>query len=133
MKRIACSLAALCLLLCACTLVTGGAPLAQRLAGDWVTSEQQEGTGTVTTRMHIVDDHTFSGSLQVDGRTVWTFAGNWQLDDKNITWEYTDSSMILLQEDLAEVDTILRLDDATLELQSGRHGNVRTLTRVGNE
>jgi len=130
MKRMLCILPGSCLLLCACALIGNDAPPERRLAGDWITSEQQAGTGTVTTRMHIADDHTFSGSMQVNDSLVWTFAGSWQLSGHDITWRYTDSSLILLEEDLAEIDTIVRLEDSELALQSGRHGDVRILART---
>ena len=131
MQRMLSILPGICLLLCACALIGNQAPpLEQRLTGDWITSEQQAGTGTVTTRMHIGGDHTFSGSMQVNDSIVWTFAGTWQLSGHDITWHYTDSSLILLEEDRAELDTIVRLEDSELVLQSGRHDDVRTLART---
>jgi len=104
--------------------------VAERLYGDWIAREEQAGTGTVTTHMHIARDSTFSGSMQVNGATVWTFAGRWRLKGSDITWEYTASSLVLLAEDRAETDSILLLEDNELMLGSGRHGDVRTLARV---
>ncbi len=117
-------------LLCSACATSPDRIAPETLAGDWVASEQQPGQGQVDTYMQIRRDGTFDGSLQINAKTVWTFGGRWTLAGKDITWEYTRSSLVLLDEDRAEVDTILQLQGNELQLSSARHGTVRTLQRA---
>jgi hypothetical protein len=80
--------------------------------------------------MAIKADGSFSGSLLVNNETVWTFSGKWTLNGNTISWEYTESSLVLLIEDRSEVDTIVSLEQDQMTLKLGRRGGVRTMRRA---
>lgn len=105
-------------------------PTVAAITGDWLTSETLPDQRRADTRVHIQPDGTFSGDMQVGAETVWTFAGRWQLLANIIHWEYTDSSLVLLVDDLSEDDTILQLGEQEMQLRSSRHDEVRTLRRI---
>jgi hypothetical protein len=118
------------LLLCsACTTIPPRIT-PEAITGDWVSSEQLPDQRLADTRMYIRADGTFSGDLQINTETVWAFAGRWTLNGNAITWEYTDSSLVLVIDDQSEVDTILQLNDLEMQLSSSRHDTVRTLRRI---
>ncbi len=117
------------LLCCACT-TTASRITQDAITGDWISSEQLPDQRLADTRMYIRADGTFSGDLQINTEAVWTFGGRWTLHGNAITWEYTDSSLVLLIDDQSEVDTILQLHDREMQLRSSRHDTVRTLRRI---
>jgi len=111
-------------------LADPGLVTTDHITGTWISSEQTPNQGDADTLMTINADRSFSGSLQVNNETVWTFSGKWRLKGNAINWEYIDSSLALLLEDRSEADTILSLEQDQMTLKSGRWGSVRTLHRV---
>jgi hypothetical protein len=118
------------ILLCSACTTTASRITPEAITGDWISSEQLPDQRLADTRMYIRADGTFSGELQINTETVWAFAGRWTLNGNAITWEYTDSSLVLLIDDQSEVDTILQLNDREMQLRSSRHDTVRTLRRI---
>ena len=100
------------------------------LIGTWKASEITPDNKNAITSFTISPDHTFSGSLAVTGMKTWTYSGTWRLSDNRITWEYKDSSLVLLNEDAADTDVILFLDSSELRLLSENKETTTSLYRV---
>jgi len=100
------------------------------LIGTWQASELTPDNKDAVTLFTINPDHTFSGSLAVPDRKTWTYSGSWHLAGNKITWEYKDSSLVLLNEDKADTDVILFLDSSELRLHSKNKEATTTLHRV---
>jgi hypothetical protein len=100
------------------------------ISGEWHATESHPQQGDIDTVFIINADGTFSGSLSVNSEPAWQYSGTWELEGNRITWEYLKSSIILLQEDKADIDEILSVTDDTLTYRSLRRGTVSTLQRV---
>jgi len=100
------------------------------LVGTWKASEVTPDNKDAVTLFTISPDHTFSGSLAVTDRKTWTYSGTWRLAGNRITWEYKDSSLVLLNEDAADTDVILFLDSSELRLHSENKAATTSLYRV---
>ena len=100
------------------------------IVGEWQASEHHPEQGNIDTRFLINADKTFSGSMTINGASVWQYSGTWELAGNRVTWVYLESSSILLQEDLADTDEILSITDEAMTYRSLRRGKESTLQRV---
>ena len=68
--------------------------------------------------------------MTINGAPAWQYSGTWELAGNRVTWVYLESSIILLQEDLADTDEILSITDEAMTYRSLRRGKESTLQRV---
>jgi hypothetical protein len=100
------------------------------LHGQWTVREQHPEAGEVVTLFSINPDNSFAGTMTVAGNVVWSYSGNWYLDDNLITWFYTESTPPLMLVDETEVDEIISVDSEKLVYRSGKRDVLETLYRV---
>jgi len=103
------------------------------LVGEWHATAAHPEQGNIDTVFVINADASFSGSLAINNEPVWQYSGIWKLEGNRITWEYLESSLVLLNEDQAETDEILSVTDNALTYRSGRRGTENILYRVRQE
>jgi len=123
-------------LLLAICLYTGGAvadPVSinpDLIIGKWQASEPHPEQGNIETIFIINADNTFSGTMTINNRPAWQYAGTWTLEGNQVTWVYLESNIILLQEDKRDTDLILSVSDDSLSYRSLRRGKESTLLRA---
>lgn len=115
---------------CTSAFSSAGVISPETIYGEWQATENHPQRGDIDTVFVINADGTFSGSLSINGEPVWQYSGTWELEGNRITWEYLESSIILLQEDKADIDEVLSVTGDTLTYRSLRRDTVSTLQRV---
>lgn len=98
------------------------------LAGTWV-GRAQKGSVTMVVRMTLGSDHRFTGAAEANGRRIWEYGGDWQLDGDTLHWTYTESSMPLPDAARKDSDRLLSLTAERMEVLSALSGERRVFTR----
>jgi hypothetical protein len=103
-------------------------PLA--LVGRWSAADDHPTLGTVTTRVTIAQTLRFSGEAARGAEVFWRFAGTVELQGRNLTWRYEDSTLPLNDAARTDADDVLAADAERLVLRSRLSGKERVFTRV---
>ncbi len=77
--------------------------MASNLVGTWSETVMNSDGEPATITVKLKADNTFEGQAEVNGKTMWTYAGKWNLRGSQLTWAYTNSSNRLPEPDSDEV------------------------------
>jgi hypothetical protein len=99
------------------------------LVGKWSGTAQTPDGKTMTTRVDLNTDLSFTGESTVEGKRVQAFAGVWSLNDKELSWDYLESRPAMPEASKSDVDTLESYDGKEMVLVSKRTGQKRTFRR----
>lgn len=128
MKKLLLAVSLVAALFTGASLAAG--PDKQLIHGAWAGSLKATEDQKMTTLFVVRPDMTFSGTVNVNGKLFWTFAGKWTLKDNLMVWTYTESSLPLAEEDKIDTDEVVAVDAQKLVLRSQSSGDTHTFVRT---
>lgn len=100
------------------------------LVGTWSASERLPTGEVMLAEQSMTADKKFTGSVTVEGKQIWNYAGSWDLDEDRLTWHYEYSSRPLADAMKIDEDDIISVNQATLVLVSHLTGKRHEFKRV---
>ncbi len=114
-----------------CIASTSASNLEEKIIGAWIAHVPYGENATLTTQLRLEGSSVFSGVATVNGVVVWKFSGNWELENRKITYTYLESTLDLKGNNI-DSDTITSITESEFSYKSVKSGKTGSYQRIEN-